>query len=502
MGKNKIVKSATLLTILNLLSKVLGFIRDILIASNYGTTYKTDAYNMAITIPNIVFGIIGIGITTTFIPIFSDILKKQSKEKMFEFANNIMTIVSIISMFLGIIAFIFSEQLVKIIAPNFTGEIYSLTVTLTQISVVNIVFMSLVAGFNAILQTLDDFRATAYMSILINIPIIIYILFVNNLSIIGLTIITVLGNSLQLLIQIPYLYKYGYKYKININLKEKKLYDIVKLLIPVIIGTGVAQINDIVDKMLGSYLPIGSISSLNLAQRINSIIHSVFIATIITIVYPRMSKYINENINEFKKIISKTIIYILIIIVPTVLIMIILSKEIISIVFERGQFDSRSVNMTSTALIFYSVGTIFYGIRDVLNRAFYSLQDTKSPMKNSIIGVFCNSISNILLVKILGIGGLALGTSISAIVTSLLLINNMEKKIGKTFNKQFYDSIFKIVLISSIIGLELLIMKYLGINNLIILLTVSMITYLLLILILNIDEISELKQLYKKKVLY
>lgn len=500
MKNNKVIKSVTLLTALSLFSKLLGFLRDILMASNYGTSYQADAYNMAITIPNIVFGIVGVGITTTFIPIFSEILMKKNKEYMFNFANNIMTLVSVLTIFLGIVSFTFSDQIVKIIAPNFTGERYLLTVTLTKVSIINIFFMGIVAGFNAILQTLDDFRATAYMSIIINIPIIIYLLLGNTFGVIGLTIITVLGNALQIAIQIPYLIKYKYKFKLNFNIKNEYIGKIIKLLIPVIIGSGVAQINDVVDKMLGSYLPTGSITALNLAQRLNSIIHTVFITAIVTVIFPIMASYVNDNLEKFKGLISKSIIIITIVMLPAILLIIILNKEIITMIFERGEFDANSVSMTATALMFYSIGTIFYGFRDVLSRAFYSLQDSIIPMKNGIIGVLTNIISNIILIKILGIGGLALGTTISAIVTTVLMLKDMRKKVGKFINKEFYKNLIKVIFSSTIMVVELVIFLDVGISNLFILCPIAILTYLVLIYILKVKEVFFIKEIILEKL--
>ena len=222
MSRTKLARAATIIMIFTLISKVIGFLRDSLVASTFGATYVTDAYNMAISIPEILFAIVSLAITTTFIPILSESLEQQGKKSMFKFSNNIMNILVLTSLVLTVLGWIFSPQLVAVIAPKFTGKTYTLTVLLVKISILNIGFMTINACFNAVLQTLDDFTSPALVGIIMNLPIIIYILLGAKGGVLGLTIANVIGNGFKILVQVPWLIKNGYRYNFFIDIKDRQ----------------------------------------------------------------------------------------------------------------------------------------------------------------------------------------------------------------------------------------------------------------------------------------
>lgn len=506
MKNAKVIKSTSIVIALTVVSKIFGFFRDTLIAKAFGTSFETDAYNMAITVPNILFGIFGLAITTTFIPILSESYKSKGKEDMFDFANNVMNILFVISLILCFLGWSFSPYIVKIIAPKFTGETYALTVALTRISIINVIFMAMNSGYTAILQTLEDFTAPALIGIMLNLPIIIYIL-LGNPSIQGLTLVTVLGASGQVFIQIPWLIKHKYKYRPLLNLKDERIAMMLKLILPIILGASVNEINSLVDKTIGSGLPEGSISALNFAQRINGLVYSIFGSAIVTVMYPTFSKKANEgDFESFKLYINKAITSINLIIIPATFGIIVLNTPIVKLIFERGAFDANSVSMTSTALIFYSLGVVFYGVTDILNRAFYSIQDTRTPMINSIIGMFINIVLNLILINFMGIGGLALSTSISSFVCAVLLIISLRNKL-KDFNiKGMLCSFLKIFLSSIIMGAiaklsyNLLSLKLGEISALLITILLSALVYFIMLLILKVKELFYVLNIVSNKI--
>ncbi|MDD7794973.1 murein biosynthesis integral membrane protein MurJ [Clostridium sp. 'White wine YQ'] len=509
MKNNKFLKSASIVMIITLFSKVIGFLRDALIAKQFGATYQTDAFNMAITIPTVLFTIFALAISTTFIPILTETKNIEGKNNMFRLANNLMNVVLVISILVGILSWVGSPIIVKIMAPNFSGETYNLTVLLTKISVMNIIFMSMNSGFTAILQTLEDFSAPALVGVAMNIPVIVYILFSGDHTIMGLTIATCIGKLGEVVIQIPWLLKHKYKYEFYINLKDKRIHRILNLIGPVIIGAGVNQLNTIVDKGVGSGLSSGSISSLDYGNKVDTILYSIFAMTVITIIYPLFAQE-SENKANFKKYLSKGINYINIIMIPTTVATIILSKPIVDVIFKRGAFDEVASKMTSTALIYYAIGITFVGIRDVLSRAFYALKDTKTPMKNGIIGVIVNIACNLVLVHVLDIGGIALSTSIAAIVTVIILANNLRKKINGINGGDILRASSKIVFASAIMGIGIFLVKQILTNrlpagntgNMILILicgVFGMIIYAILIYIFKVEEADELfKKLVKR----
>ena len=506
MGKNKVVKSASIVITITILSKLVGFFRDTLIAKAFGTTFQTDAYNMAITVPNVMFGIFGLAITTTFIPILIETYRNKGKKEMFDFANNIMNILFGMSILLCAFGWIFAPTLVKIIAPKFDGKTYDLTVALTRISVMNILFMSINSGYVAILQTLEDFTAPALVGFMLNLPIIAYIL-VGNVSIEGLMVATVIGGSMQVLVQLPWLIKHKYRYKFFIDFKDKRIKKMLTLILPIVIGASVNQINAMIDKTIGSGLPEGSITALNFASKVNGLMYSIFGAAIVTVMYPTFASEANEgNMKKFKMYISKSINNINLIMIPATVGIIVLSSPVVKFVFGRGQFNQSSIEMTSIALTFYSLGVIFYGMRDILNRAFYSLQDTRTPMINGVIGVVINIVLNLILVQFMGIGGLALSTSISAFVCAMLLMYSLRKKLGNFNGKIILSSSIKIIISSLVMGgmaklsYGFLISRLGDASSLFGTIIISAIVYVIMITLLKVNEFFDALKLTQKKL--
>lgn len=499
MSKSKMVRAAGLIIFITLISKAIGFLRDTLVASSFGATYQTDAYNMSITFSEILFSVFSLAITTTFIPLLSEIYKKKSKEEMFDFANNVMNILLLISGLLCILGWTFAEQLVRVIAPKFTGEAFELTVKLARISVVSLIFMSMDGGYTALLQTLDDFMAPSLVGIMMNFPLIIYILSGAKGGVVGLAVATVLGNALRVVVQIPWLIKNGYSYKFKFNIKDERFKTMVMLILPVIVGAGVRQLNAIIDKAIGSGLPEGSISALNFSSRITDIVYVTFATAIVTVVYPALSREGSaENFNEFKNYIVKAVNNISIIMIPCTAGLMILSQAIIVVLFKHGVFDDRAVSMTVQGLIFYSVGIPFYGIRDVFNRSLYALKDTKTSTVNGIIGILLNIVLNLTLVRFMGLGGLALATSISAIITTFLLLISLKKRIGAIGRKEILITNTKVVVASAVmsvgvyavyIGLRGFISGFNGeLLGLILSTAAGVIIYTIMLVILKVNE--------------
>lgn len=512
MKKAKLVRAASQIMVITIISKIMGFLRDAVIAQNFGATYQTDAYNMAISIPNMIFGLFGMAVTTTFIPILSESLKNNGKENMFDFANSVMNILTLISITLTIFGWVFAPQLVHIIAPKFTGEKYDLTVSLTKLSVANILFLSLNSGFMGVLQTLDEFIAPSLVGIALNVPIIVYLEACPNKTIEGLTIATLIGGGAQILVQIPWIIKKKYKFNLKINFKDPRLKSMLVLIAPVILGIGINQINALVDNAVGSGLVNGSISALQYATRINSLVYSIFAASIVTVMYPAMSKSINENnLKQFKEYINKSINNINLIMIPSTVGIMILRVPIINILFKRGAFDDTALKLTSDALLFLGIGMAFLGIRDIYNRAFYSLQDTRTPMINGAFGILTNVILDIVLAKYIGIKGLTLATTSSIIVCTLLLITSLKKKIGITQTQETIKNTFKILSASLIMGVgvyfsnKYFMNMFSGFKGSVISVGIStllgLIIYIVILEVVRVGEYIEMRDQFKSKFL-
>ena len=319
---------------------------------------------------------------------------------------------------------------------------------------------------------------------------------------------TLIAYIAQLLFQIPFLLKTGYKHNLKINLKDENIKKILYLIVPVFLGSYVNQINAVVNRTLASTLEFGSITALNYANKLNIFAVGILVISISTVMYPILSKLASENnIVEFKRSLLRNIDIVVIVMLPIMIGIMILSTPIVKILFEQGSFNSHDTYLTSTALFYYSVGIVAVGIRDITSRAFYSLQDTKTPVKNAVIAVFINMICSIILVKVLGIGGLAVSSSISSILGALLLILDLRKKIGNLGLKSSILTFIKCSIASIIMGI-LVINSYNIVLNfsteiiaLIISVFIGIFTYYIMNIILRVDEVLIITNQIKNKYL-
>lgn len=514
MNKKSSLKAASMIMICTVISKVIGFLRDILIAAKFGATYQTDAYNIAITVSDVLVTVFSWAIMTTFIPILSEELKKHGKQSMFNFANKVMNILTLLLIIVSILGLIFTPQIVKLLAGNFTGEAYKLAIELTRISIFSVLFMGLTSGYTSILQTLEDFTSTAIVGVVLNIPIILYMVLGAKAGMMGLMIATVIGHFLRALIQFPWLKNYGYTKKFIVDFKDQRIRKMFYLILPVLIGVGVNQINAIVDRRLASGLPQGSITSLTFASRLTDVLYATFASTIVTVLYPALAREgSTENYENFKEYLIKGVNNISIIMIPFTVLFIVLSNPIVTFLFKHGVFDNKAVEMTVVALIFYSVGIPFYGIRDVFNRGLYALNDTKTSTRNSIMGVLMNILFNILFVKYFGIGGIAFATSLAAMICTILLFNSLRKKIGGMHGVSMANTILKVISSSVVMGACTYFVYKFSYNSLInftnlklglfISLTISSIVggvvYILLLKLLKVKELETVVDALNKK---
>ena len=503
MKSKKIFKATFLVMVITIVSRFLGLIRDSLVAYYFGASAITDAYKAAVMVPETLFTIIGLGVSTVFIPMLSKIRYRDSKKKMFEFANNVIGILVILSLSIFILGNIFTENIVNIIAPGFSRENMELAINLTRISLINLLFMSINVCFLSILQVCEDFVIPSILGMFFNAPIILYLIIFKDVNILGVTIANVIGNILRVVVQIPSLYRQGYNIKFRFNDNDIKRMFI--LLVPVIIGAGANSINMVVDTNIGSTLGVGIMSNLEYGQKIISFINTAITTSIVSVMYPLMANKLNEKDNkEFLQYLVKSIVVIAFILMPVTAGIMILNKDVVTIIFARNQFDATAVRLTSLAILGYSFSIPFTGIRDILNSSLFAMEKTKTTAFNGIIGVATNIILNIYLSKRYGIIGVALASSISSVIIALLLFRAIVKYTGQIDLKILLVKLAKITLTTIMMFLALLVFNYLtgitGVIKIIIDAIVGAALYVIISIVLRIEELNEVLSMLKNKV--
>lgn len=447
-------RMAFLVMVITLGSKLLSFGREVAFSYFYGASSITDAYLISQTIPFAVFSFIAAGITTGFIPMYSRILQENGRLEADRFTNNLLNTLLLLTSIVVATVLLFTGPIVKLFASGFVGETLDLAIQFTRISVFVVYFTGLLNIFSGYLRLHNNYLVPGLVGFPFNLFVMAFLLISTKTSIHVLAVGSIVATASQLLLLVPFTRKSGYRYEPVLKVTDEHLKAMAALALPVIIGTSVNQINVLVDRTLASGIAVGGISALNYANSLNLTVQGLFVVSLTTVMYPMISKMVAEdNMVGLKRSVSEAISIINLVLFPATAGAMIFSREIIGLLFGRGAFTAEAIDMTANALFYYSVGMVALGWREVLARAFYALQDTKTPMINATIGVIINIALNIMLSRFLGIGGLALATSIAAIVCALLLFITLRNKIGGFGLREIIKSAVKITFASATMGL-------------------------------------------------
>lgn len=422
-------KTAIVITIITLISKLIGFGREIVLAYFFGTSFVVDSYLMASAIPMILFGWLT-SISLSFTPIYTSIRERLGEEKSKIFTNSIMSLTFLVAFICILLGLIFNNQIVSISAPGFKGKVFDLTSSYLKVSIWVTLFIAPIQILTSFLNCNNKFIQSNIATLVISSTQVIFIfmagIFNNSILIYGI----ILSNILHFVLVYAFSKKIDFrlKFKFVITPEIKQAFIIV---IPIFISSMIEQINTLVDKSFASGLLEGSIASLNYGYVFRTFIFTVFSVAITTMIYPMLSQAIaKKDIENVKNLFSNAINIIIILFVPITIGAIILATPAISFAFERGEFVNSSTIMTTSAFIMYSIGLLPIALRDVITKVFYSMQDTKSTLYIGMFTVLLNIIFNIILIKSMGHSGLALATSLSSIISIPLFFIVLRKKIG------------------------------------------------------------------------
>ena len=461
MNENELVtRAAGTVGFLTFLSRILGLVRDILIANFFGSGLSADAFFVAFRIPNLLRRLFAEGsFSVAFIPVFTGYLQKKSRQQAIELAQVVLTVLILILTAVTVLGIIFSPVIVRIIAPGFggTGEKFALTVLLTRMMFPYIFLVSLLALFMGILNSLKHFAAPALAPAFLNLGMIAALLFIApsmKTPTVGLAIGVLVGGVIQVVLQIPFLLKRGMDLGLKWKLNHPALRRIGALMVPTIFGSAIYQINQLVGTLLASLLREGSVSYLYYADRLVQFPLGVFAIAISTAVLPSLSREAAQgDVEGLKGTLSHALRLTMFITIPAMIGLIVLREPIIRLLFQRGAFSVTATVMTARALLYYSVGLwAFAGLR-VFVSAFYSLQDTKTPVKVAVIAMLLNIIFSIMLMHTpLEHGGLALALSLASSLQLLMLILLLRKRLGGVEGRSVFISMGRSFFASLIMG--------------------------------------------------
>ena len=451
----KFKTSVFIVMIGTLLSKVLGLIREILLAQKYGTGYISDSFILSLNIPTVIISAVATAVLTNYIPLFSK-AEKESEEKAARFNGNLLVIFFIISSILVILFMIFTRPIVRIFAVGFDDEGLKYLIDMSRITIFCMYFIIIGHILKGYLEYKGKFIGTALYGICMNIGMILGIVLssAEKYQILGLGVL--LGYILGFIVLFILSKKNKFTVKFNLNIKDDYLKQLVVLTIPILLNDVVWQINGIVDKSISSTIGEGYISAINYSHYIVNIVISVFATSVVTVFFPNVIKTFNEKGISAVKAKTNAILKVIIFVsIPCTLLISVYAEPIIRLLFFRGAFNQESLNITSNAVSIYAFAIVFESIKTILFKVFYALQDTKSPTRSAIIAIILNIVLSIILVKPLGYKGIIIGTIVSSFTSAFLLIRRFNKEYEKLIDKRQLTNILKMI-ISGIVMLVIM----------------------------------------------
>ncbi|MBU4305502.1 MAG: murein biosynthesis integral membrane protein MurJ [Candidatus Omnitrophica bacterium] len=466
----KLFRSAGVVSFFTLLSRILGFLRDIIIAGLFGTGTAAEAFVVAFRIPNTLRHLIGEGATNAaVIPILSEYLETDNKEEFWRVAHILLNLLVVILVLISIAGIIFAPGIVRIIAFGFGEDAakLALTIKLTRVMFSFIFFIGLTAYLMGVLNTLKHFAAPAASSCFLNISMIFFGLCLCGRfkePVVGMAIAVLIGGFLQFIVQVPILMKKGFRLIFPLRFYHPAIKRITGLLLPRIVGSSIYQINIFIDTMfasLGSIVGQGAVAVLYFAHHLVQFPTALFGTAMATASLPTMSRQaIANDLDSLKKTLEMSLRTMLILLIPSTVGLFVLARPIIRALFEHGKFDAASTNITSLVLMSYCVGLFAYSGARVTTSCFYALRDTVTPVKITFGCLVINIIFNVMLMFPLKACGLALATSISSSVNFFLLIAALRAKIGALGLRSLVVYSGRIIIASAFMGAACLLGYY------------------------------------------
>lgn len=493
--------------ILTILSKILGFGRELSILYAYGSSRITDSYKLALTFPTLIITGAIIGINTSLIPVLND---SDSKGKKDEFYSKFLTIIVLITLFISALVIVFAKPISYVVSLNIDSvqrlEIIKYIKYFSSI----IIFQVLTYSFMGYLQKNGRFYMAASIALPVNIVTIIFVSFIIKPTLFNLVMVTIFAYLLQMLWVLIPIIKDGYRYKFSLDIKDPHIKMFFVMIIPILLSLSADQLNVVVDRNLASGVFDGSVTLMDLSSRVKLLFYSVVVVSFSTVLYTKQSSVAHSgDTKELYSLTKKNLSLILIFIVPISFALIFLNQEVVRVLYLWGKFEKSEAVITGILLAIYSFDNISNTIKNIYSNLFFSLKQSKTPMKATYIIVGINIVLSVILSQFLSIYGLALATTIAGIFGVIYMLYKSEK-LYKKQQMTVIDSSFLMYIISSLVMIFVLFLlkQFIYIRNdflyLIFSLFIGATTYGLMLWFLKVEElydiIDNIKHFIKEKM--
>lgn len=442
------------------LSRVLGLAKTIIVTSSFDKM-STDAFNAAFTIPDFMYDILVAGaLSSGFMPVFNSYLARDDEKGAWKSASAFITVCLIFILSFNVIGILFTQIFIPIISIGSLDDPikYSLTVRLTRIMFSAVSFTAIAGLCKGILESYKCFLVPAWGPVLYNIGFIFGALVLGrafNLGIDGLAVGVVIGAMSNLAIQLPSFMKVGKRFRLSLDLHDEGYRQMIHLMVPALIALSLNRVNVIVNQQVASFMKDGSFTQITAAYRVMMLPVGIFGASIVTTVFPSMNGFFEtKQFDKFKDIYGQGLRTMFFLTIPSAIGLITLNYPIMRLLFKNGIVTEEYVGLLAWALSFYALGVIGHAAVPLGIRGFYSIKDSKTPLKIGMITMIVNLILNIVLVRFtpLGIGGIALTNSLVAMLEFYLLYKGLAKRLNGLRTRPFFITIIKSLIASLVMG--------------------------------------------------
>ena len=486
------------LMLVTLLSKCSGLLREMIFGAAFGTSMIKDIYVVSEATTAVLFGFLFMSIESCFIPMYNRIRNAEGRESADAFTANLTHILLLLTTIIIVLGIFFMGPIIRMMAKGFSGERFTQTVAFARIEIFGLYFAAMNCCFISYLNIYNNFMTPATTGILLNLVTIIFAILsakLNNLYL--LAVGAVVSTGLQYVFFPGAVRKTGYRHRLRLDFHDPYVREILRMALPVMLSVVVSDLSIIIDKTIATTVATeGGVSALDYGVKIYQLAYGIIIVSIVTAMFPRMSRMGQANdLRALKAITVRSITTGLLLVVPATVGLMLYATPVVRLFFERGAFTALSTAMTAGALFWYAPMLIALMFSSIGTRAFYSIGDTRTPVHISMLQVGINIVLNLILSRFFGINGLAAATSISSFCTAFLTLAFLRRHLGSLPMQNLAKSFIKMSGAAALMAyLSYQVFRALHQTNLALFAAIffAILIYMVLLLFLNIPEVKHL----------
>ena len=493
LGK-KIFRGTIIIVAVSIAAKLASFLTEAVLAYYLGTSAAGDAYYMISSLHHVVYPMMSVGIWKVFLPAYKKRMAQGDMDGAAAIANKVLTFFTLLSVVIVLGIILFGSGIVSLIAPGFEGDTRALCIRLIRLSAPMYIFIVASAVYASMLQCHNRFLGSQIREVASHVPTILAALLCFRVfGIEALAYALVVGGMVRLLVELPFV-NWNYRPKLDLQFRSEEFRTILRRLPSALLSEGVNQINTLIDKIMASGLPQGSISALNYGAKLTHVFSGLFSSAIATALYPQVIELIaRDRVEELKKLIRKIL---------SIFLLVLLRRALVTVVYMRGAFDSGSVSVTASVFACYAAGLLFTACSTIINNLFYSYGDTKTPLLISLVNMAVNVAMNFLLISRFGVSGLAAATTVSSVSTLVIRMILVRKHVNLEYRRMLEVTLK--VLAATLVGCVLpvvLVQRFMdgSLLRLLVSVGVSVPCYLLLLRMLHVEELHEALTVLKNR---